>query len=53
MNRHITEEWYSVNAKNEEEFYSSHQEVRVGDCKADALNTHTLEKHYTPGVRLL
>lgn len=53
MNRHITEDWYTVDPTGSEIFYSSHQEVRVGECSADGLNEYTLGKHYTPGVRLI
>jgi hypothetical protein len=53
MNRHITEDWYTVSGDHVETPYSSHQEVRVGECHADALNEYTMDKHYTPGVRLL
>jgi len=52
MNKQITEDWYTTGADGEV-FYSTHQEVRVGDCTMDADETYTLTKIYTPGVRVL
>lgn len=53
MNRQITEEWYTTGANGEEKFYSSHNEVRVGECTMNAEETQTHTKMYTPGVRVV